>query len=376
MRRRARGFTLMEILIAMALTTIVTASVLAIVRTQLQTFEMQDQLVRTQQNTRAGMDFVENIVRRACAGISSGWLYVYTPGLVSTTGMYPCLQVYDGATVSGNTFTSTAPTSSPDALDVVYATGTMTALTNHANLFSTAPQIDVLDTCGFSANDYVLLTDKDYGNPALFHVSAVPTAATCPNPGTLSLDTISTAPSASTMPTVTDYVANTSSGTPVFKAATYSFYVSTDSNYNGMLMVDPDGIASTNHQDYTTKALPVQPAIEGVVDFQIAVGNDLDGSGNITDSPDEWIGNVTGETIPVPSLAAPWNSSNAGAIPQLRQVRISLLLRTLNEYAGTPGQITPFEDRTSYPPSVVGNAAARYRSVRMVVAPRAWNLTE
>ncbi len=220
MRRRARGFTLMEIMIAMALTAIVSASVLAIVRTQLQTFEMQDQLVRTQQNTRAGMDFVENIVRRACGGISSGWLYVYTPGFASTAGNIPCLRVYDGATVSGATFSPTAPTSSSDALEVVYATGTMTALTKHTNVFTTTPQIDVVDTCGFSVGDYVLLTDKDYGNPALFHVSAVPTAATCPNAGTLSLDTVSTAPSAATMPTMTDYVNGSASGTPVFKAAT------------------------------------------------------------------------------------------------------------------------------------------------------------
>jgi len=372
MRRRTRGFTLMEIMIAMALTAIVTASVLAIVRTQLQTFEMQDQLVRTQQNTRAGMDFVETIVRRACGGISSGWLYVYTPGLVSTTGNFPCLRVYDGAKVNGNTFTTTTPASLPDALEVVYATGTMTALTKHTNLYTNSPQIDVLDTCGFSAGDYLLLTDASYGNAALFHVSAVPAAASCPNAGTLSLDTVSTAPSTSAMPTVSDYVLNTSIGTPVFKAATYSLYVSTDSNYNGMLMVDPDGVASTSHTNY----VKVQPAIEGVVDFQIAVGNDLDASGTITDSPDEWIGNVSGETIPTPSAVSPWNSSNTATMPQLRQVRVSLLLQTLNQYAGTPGTITPFEDRTVYPSTPSANAAPRYRSVRMVVAPRAWNLTE
>ena len=62
---------------------------------------------------------------------------------------------------------------------------------------------------------------------------------------------------------------------------------------------------------------------------------------------------------------------------QLRQVRLSLLLQTLNQYAGSPPTVTASEDRTSpYPPFATGAAVPRYRSVRMVVAPRAWNLTE
>ena len=378
--RRARGFTLMEILIAMALTTIVTASVLAIVRTQLQAFEMQDQIVRTQQNTRAGMDFVENIVRRACGGIANGWLYVYTPNLVDTTGTFPCLRVWDGAAVSGNTFSSSSPTTLPDALEVVYATGTMTAVSDATNFYTTTPQLGVLDTCGFSAGDYVIVEDTNFSKASLFHVSAVPSGSTCPRPGTLSLDTVGTAPDAARVPVTACTITNTATGacstqgSPVFKAATYSFYVGnnltgSDNVYNNMLLVDPDGVASVTHQDYTK----VQPAVEGVVDFQIAVGNDLDGSGTITDTPDEWVGNQVGE---LPLAIPPWNSGTLTVMPQYRQVRISLVLRTLNTYSGSPPTVTASEDRTTYPPYVVGNDVPRYRQVRMIVAPRAWNLTE
>ena len=142
MRRRSRGFTLMEILIAMALTTIVTASVLSIVRTQLQAFEMQDQIVRTQQNTRAGMDFLESIVRRACGGISSARLSsTRQPG--GHYGHLPLHARVGRRAVSGKTFTSSKPTQLPDALEVVYATGTMTALTDITNLYTNSPQITV-----------------------------------------------------------------------------------------------------------------------------------------------------------------------------------------------------------------------------------------
>jgi len=55
-------------------------------------------------------------------------------------------------------------------------------------------------------------------------------------------------------------------------------------------------------------------------------------------------------------------------------------LQTTNLYPGTPGTPTPFEDRplASYPQSsfVAGQNSQRYRSMRIIVAPRAWNLAE
>lgn len=377
---RARGFSLMEVLIAMALTTIVTASVLAIVRTQLTAFEMQDQIVRTQQNARAGMDFIETMVRRACGGINTGLVYVYTPTFQSTIGL-PCLRHIDGATINTTSFTATNA-DFPDALEVVYATGAMTAVTKHTELTTTAPSVDVIDTCNFAAGDYALVTDQTYSNPALFKISSVTQLGTCPSaapvPGTLFFGAVAPAPAV--LPVVSDYVANATSGTPVFKAATYSIFVvpstTTGPNaaYANMLMVDPDGIASANHLDYGRK---VQPAVEGVVDFQVAVGNDNSGTGAgiITD----WIGDTWGETIPDPALT-PWNSPSLAVMPQLRQVRVSLLLQTGNLYPGTPGAATPFEDRplASYPQTqlVAGANSQRYRSMRIIVAPRAWNLSE
>jgi prepilin-type N-terminal cleavage/methylation domain-containing protein len=384
--RRTRGFTLMEILIAMALTTIVTASVLAIVRTQLTAFEMQDQIVRTQQNTRAGMDFVETMVRRACGGINSGYVQVYTPTVKSTTGL-PCLRHIDGAVASATTFTSTKA-DYPDALEVVYASGAITAVSKHTALTTTTPSIDVLDICSFAVNDFVILTDKSFANPALFKISAI-SAGTCPSsiavPGTLSFGTVNPAPSV--LPTITDCVDDgtgkgscPTSGTPVLKAYTYSIFVSNhgvegsvNAADDNMLMVDPAGITSITHLD---SGVSVQPAVEGVVDFQVAVGNDTSGTGAGTTM--DWIGDAWGETLVTPSAATPWNSATLSVMPQYRQVRLSLLLQTVNLYPGTPAAITPFEDRpsSSYPQFTAGQNSQRYRAMRIIVAPRAWNLSE
>lgn len=140
--------------------------------------------------------------------------------------------------------------------------------------------------------------------------------------------------------------------------------------YANMLMVDPAGVTSNNHLDYGKS---VQPAVEGVIDFQVAVGNDLNGNGVIVD----WVGDTWGEALQDPATT-PWNSTSA--LTKYRQVRLSLLLDTLNQYAGsplTPWTTNPFEDRpsSSYP-QIVAGANPRYRSMRMIVAPRAWNLSE
>jgi prepilin-type N-terminal cleavage/methylation domain-containing protein len=378
-RRRSGGFTLMEVLIAMALAGIVTASVLALVRTQLQTFEMNDQIMRTQQSVRASMDFVESSVRRACGGVggaNGGNVAVNVPG--ATQQALPCLQAYSGATINAaGPFTSSSPTTLADALDVVYATGTMTAVQDmtKSSLTSTTPYVYVYDVSQFSAGDYVLVSD--YSNAYLFKVSSKnPSTTTRNTAGTLYFGTLSSA-----VYTPTTAAPGIGNNSPVFKAATYSFYVVTAQSDTGsptyfqkMLFVDTDGVASTNHKNYGSTT--VQPLVEGVVDFQIALGNDADISGTITDTAstaDEWLGNNAGDaTMSLP----PWMTGTK----QPRQVRISLVLQTLTQYSGPvpspiPSGTTGFEDRTTYP-TTTSNYNPRYRSMQEVVAPRAWNLSE
>lgn len=350
MRRRARGFTLMEILIAMALTTIVTASVLAIVRTQLSAFEMNDQLVRTQENARAAMDFIESTVRRACGGVAAGPIGVNT---ATVHKQVDCFQLIDSSGVSGTSL-ATSGNANADAIEVVYASGTMTALSTAPTL-STSPTISVNDVTGFNKDDLVLV--GDYNTAYLMQVASTSTSATVrPKAGTITFTATATTTPKTGAPTLAP-------GSPVFKATSYSFFVvptSVTSNYSGMLMVDPNGVTSTNHLDYGSG---VQPAVEGVVDFQVAVGQDSTSDGLI----DTW-----SQTA---APTSPWNTVTT--YPQVRQVRMSLLLRTLNQYAGSTGgtNLVHFENsNVSYPTGTT--FGYRYRAASMIVAPRAWNLSE
>ena len=364
--RRSRGFTLVELMIALALTGMVTTSVLLIARTQLLAYEMNDQIVRTQQNARAAMDFLENIARRACGGINSGGVGINVPGVPQT--LTTCLRWYDGAQVASGSF-STGSAGAPDALEVVYASGAMTALTAPPVL-TASPSVTVADTSHFAVGDYVLV--GDFQNADLFRISGIQAAGSgSPRPGTLQLGTLSAV-------VVSPVGLVLTTGAPVLKATTYSMFVApAGSGYDGMLMLDPDGVASANHLDYTR----VQPAVDGIVDFQVAIGIDGDADGLIREDAtavngDEWTGNVAGELLP----ALPWNPAAVGNAPppppQLQQLRLGLLLQTMNQYAGAPPTVTPLEDRpaASYPTR--RGSAPRYRSVRAVVAPRAWNLNE
>ena len=71
------------------------------------------------------------------------------------------MRFYSAATPQTATFTTGSTTDYSDALEVIYATGTMTAISadsgaSGASLTTTTPFVDVLDTCNFSSNDYAI----------------------------------------------------------------------------------------------------------------------------------------------------------------------------------------------------------------------------
>jgi hypothetical protein len=151
----------------------------------------------------------------------------------------------------------------------------------------------------------------------------------------------------------------------VMKAYSYALYVQTSGVYANMLMLDPDGMIGSAHTD-------AQPLADGVIDLQAAVGIDGNADGIITEvaggASDEWYGNASGETVALP----PWNRAGTSD-PQPRQLRLTIVVQTLNSYPGVAPTIGPFEDRATYPSTLTGGGP-RYRSERVVIAPRIWNL--
>jgi hypothetical protein len=140
-------------------------------------------------------------------------------------------------------------------------------------------------------------------------------------------------------------------GAWVFAARRVSYLVDTTTfgPADPVLALDPDGVDGP---------LPLQPLAEGVEDFQVALGFDLDGDGQLASvgavaGDDEWIYNVAGEVAP-PSLGA------------LRAVRVTLVVRTTSPLAGLLGVRPAAED---HPGATTADAYPR-RVLRSEIAVR------
>ena len=164
-------------------------------------------------------------------------------------------------------------------------------------------------------------------------------------------------------------------GTGVAVNALGQLSIARPANFGTRRIGDPARTQPVTIRNTGTAALGTIAASSSTSDFQVAIGNDADSSGSITDSAsstDEWLGNSSSDaTMAAPSAGAAWLVGTK----QPKQVRLSLLLQTLNSYSGSPPTLTPFEDRTSGYPTI-GSYNPRFRSAQIVVAPRAWNLAE
>jgi prepilin-type N-terminal cleavage/methylation domain-containing protein len=369
--RRQRGFTIAELMVSLALASLVSAGVLLLTRAQLRAYDLNDAIVRAQQNARVGLEFVETQLRRACGGLTQGSVAINVPGV--TPALKTCVQFYDNATLSGGTFTSSSGTG-PDAIEILYAIansqGTYAA-TTAAPTTGTAPTVTVTDLTGFAVGDLVLVTDFKNGN--LYKIVTINTGTSTLGFGTLTgaaLNGLNYTPAA---------------GDAVLKATSVALYLVPGTGVTpGMLYLDPDGMVGTNHSNG-------QPLIDGVSDFQLAFGIDMaspapangtpnDGilaesaAGSRALNDDEWIGNFAGETLP-DRTAAIWNQSPA-APPMLLQIRATMLVRTSNTYAEATANQGPYEDGATITAADSSGRYPRYRSMRTIVAPRAWNLGE
>jgi prepilin-type N-terminal cleavage/methylation domain-containing protein len=363
---KQRGFTLVELMIALALSSIVAAGVLFLTRAQLRAYDLNDGIVRAQQNARVGLEYIETQLRRACAGVAHGSVGVNVPGV--TPSVQSCVQWWDNAAASGSTFTSSGTRS--DALTIIYATmnnNNTYATTTAAVAGGTSPTVTVNDTTGFTIGDYVLITDFNVGNGNLYKIVSI-TAGTNP----LGFGTIGTPVNGASF--------TPGSGNAVLKAQSLSFYYVAGSGVTpGQLYLDPDGVGNTNHAN-------AQPLIDAVSDFQVSFGidwqtvapaNGTQNDGLITEAAtpglnnDEWIGNYAGEVLP----ALPWNPAVAAA-PMLLQIRATIVVRTTGAYTEQTSNVGPYEDGPTITAQDSAGRYPRFRTMRTVIAPRAWNRGE
>jgi prepilin-type N-terminal cleavage/methylation domain-containing protein len=329
---RARGFSLVELMIALALFGLIASGALALVMSASRTQAHSARVDVAQSGLRAGLDFMTRDIMAAGTGCrtqlmvgSSG--VVVLPIIVSdNTGPNgsDSLELYtiDGTAQTGGT------TPVPVALTVAAATG--------------ASSLTVTDATPFRASDLVMLTDLSNG-------VLIQLGNTAPAGTTL------TATGANTFPAGISYPIPTTGTSYVFRVrhVTYAItatYGSTTSGNGYALTLDlHDGNGA-------------QPLAEGVEDLQVALGMDNDASGDINTEPnpgtttDEWIGNNSGDTAPV-SLAT------------LKAVRITLVAKSTAQEKGT------FPARPLIEDHAAGTSDGFFRRViRSEIAVRNFNI--
>lgn len=157
-----KGFTLVELLVAVAMTGIVMTVMFTMFRTSSRSYTLQDYVAETQQNLRIGMYNLDRDVRMAGCGMN------LLPALVNG------IQIFNGSSwINMNSITATNSSTGPDSIEIFY--GDINSGEYDATITQPMPdasaELNVDDTSSFNINDMVVISNGV--TAALFVVSQV-----------------------------------------------------------------------------------------------------------------------------------------------------------------------------------------------------------
>jgi prepilin-type N-terminal cleavage/methylation domain-containing protein len=271
--KRESGFTLVELMIGMVLTSLVVAMTFQIAGTMVSAFAAQRSAYGVERNARGVIDHVGEAIRSVSVGTATG----------------------DVQDVSGCTavqaVTVTNSTAGADELSMVYAVGgTVTSIVGSVGPDTTS--FDVVRGTSLVVGDGLLLTDGVIGRMVRIETLNVDGVT---GVGHVTIRAPRTACPAITTPT---YAARTLA----VRARVARYYID-ESTGVSYLMMDPDGAGP----------LTGVPLAEGIEDLQIAIGVDVDGDGEIRSGgtapdDDEWYYNVAGDSAPPPITGGRWRT--------------------------------------------------------------------
>lgn len=302
-QRSQRGFTLIEMMVALVLFAAVTAGMMSVAVTMTNGYRDQEVTIATETSTRSAIEFMSQGLRGASPGVSD-------PNKV--TDVTSCV-----ATAQNNAFrveqnlAVVGLASTPDAFTVVMPVGQV--LTTTTSTF-TGTSVNVSNAAELSVDDQVLVTDHDVGSIMRIASKAgnTLTMAAFGGCGTTAFPV----------------------GSTVIRVMRARFSVGFLAGENvPMLFMDADAEGG---------AFIPEPIAEGIEDMQIAVGiddNPVDKVIGVENASaanaDEWVGNNLGDT--------PY-TNQAG----VRAIRITLVARTAKEATGINAYKLPaIEDRVA-----------------------------
>ncbi len=320
-RIRSRAFTLVEILVALGLTSLVAVALLAAAQVQTTLQRQEQQAQQTQDNVRSSVEELVNSLRQTSTSFVSG---------VLTNAVQPLTPaILSGVTVLNNVLAA-ANGDSPDTLRLVINDNAVVATLLQDASQTTNPLI-VSGGSGFKANDFFTLTN--FNKAMLYRVTVDAQAAT--------LNGVDVGQLWMTPPFPSPPVPF-ARGSLAVRARLISYQINTTLFPGTPMLTLQDGAPLD-----TTKEEEI--VAENIEDLQIAVGVDglhssiLDGTiqevGAAVDD-DEWVYNYPGETMPDP----------LPPVARISAIRISVVGRTTltGEQLG-PGR-PAVEDRPAGPP--------------------------
>ena len=323
-----RGFSLVELMIALALFGLIASGSLALVMSGARTQAHSARVDVAQSGLRAGLDFITRDLLSASAGASSGSLVEGASGTV----LQPIVVTDGGSNGS-------------DSIEIYSIDASYMAQVGPNPVAAGAANINIglgAGSYAFAAGDVVQLCNLTSGVIVrLTNASSSLLTGSVANTGGLS------------------FLADGSSY--VFKTRHARYYIlatqfgaATTSGQGSALMMDL--------YDGANGASNPQPLAEGVEDLQVALAVDADANGQIavenaaTAGADEWVLNNAGETPPL-------------TVANLKAVRITLVAKSTSAEKGTFPARPAAEDRAA------GTADGFFRRVvRSEVAVRNFNL--
>ena len=332
---KQRAFTIAELMISLALFSLIAVGLSWLVLSASRAQNGSAQVNGAQNAVRAAMASLRSDIQMASAGVSSGTLYDWRSTIGNTT-----VSPIDAENHSDG----------PDRITLLTVEGGMRGMVINPFFAASASGFDTLlnvdsvglpaATLGIPANSVILISDLATG-----YLLKLNAATVLYNSNQWLWFGIANPANPSSLPS------QIREGSYVFKSRWVTYSIDTSTN-PPMLMIDPDGPGT---------ATP-EPIAEGVEDLQIVLGFDQNGNG-VIESPigtaaddDEWAFNVAGEAQP--------------ALAKVRQVSVSITARTPMPESAT-AQVPRFGgDRAA------GNTADRYlrRTVTEVITIRSFSL--
>jgi type IV pilus assembly protein PilW len=268
--RRARGFTLVELMVAMTIGLILSGSVIQMFLGNRQTYRAQDASSRMQETARFAFDTLAHDLRMAgYQGCPS--LRAVTPRVTAS----PALPAFTAATTvrgyqaSGSSWTPSLPAAlsgtllGADVVSIQFTEGCAAHLTSTMASASADVEVSASNTCAIAPDDALLISDC--GSADIFRVSAVSSAS--------GVQRIAHATSRNTSAELSKAYGTEAE---VFRVRSYTYY----------LAPNPRGIPALWRLDNTLATGTDNPLemSEDIEDLQLRYGED-------TDSPPDQSGN-------------------------------------------------------------------------------------